>query len=87
MLTRRGMLSGLICAPAIVRASSLMPIKDLFKPLPFSVLPPGTYAAKIIKVHFDELELRVLSHMNANDSERTIVVDSLSSYFENLIGD
>ena len=34
LLSRRGLLGALICAPAIVRASSLMPVKQMFAELP-----------------------------------------------------
>ncbi len=42
MLSRRGILGGLICAPAIVRASSLMPIKALFETTPMVVRGQNT---------------------------------------------
>ncbi len=41
MLSRRGILGGLICAPAIVRASSLMPIKAFFEAAPI-IAPSNT---------------------------------------------
>ena len=46
MLTRRSLLLGAVCAPAVVRASSLMPIwvppQDLFPPIPWMGVDWGT---------------------------------------------
>jgi hypothetical protein len=39
MLTRRSLLWGLIAAPAVVKATSLMPVK-LFEPMPTKIMVP-----------------------------------------------
>lgn len=63
--------AGLLLAPAVVRAESLMPVRRLAVPVQGVVL---AYRGFMLNVEFDLLEERVIAHYNWAQVAQVVVV-------------